>query len=115
MVGAYQAASWVAFVICTGIILGAAYMLFLYRRVIFGTLEKAELKSLKDLSPREVAIMAPLAAVVLWMGVYPKPFLDPLHAPVQAILARVDRAAPPVQHVQPRAAVAAPVAHAGSH
>ena len=64
-------------------------------------------------------MMAPLAAVVLWMGVYPKPFLDPLHAPVEAILARVDRAAPPVQQVAARTPTAAPAAaattHAGAH
>jgi NADH-quinone oxidoreductase subunit M len=123
MVGAYQAASWVALVICIGIILGAAYMLYLYRRVIFGTLEKADLRSLRDLTPRELAILVPLAAVTLWMGIYPKPFLDPLHAPVQAILARVERAAPPVQQVAARsvpaaasaAANAAPAAHSGTH
>jgi NADH-quinone oxidoreductase subunit M len=116
-IGAYKAGSWVALVMLTGIILGAAYMLYLYRRVIFGTLEKAELRSLTDLTPREIAIMAPLAAVVLWMGVYPKPFLDPLHAPVAGILARVDRAAPPVQQVAARrvAAPAPAAAHAGAH
>ena len=116
-IGAYEAASIVAFVMLSGIILGAAYMLYLYRRVIFGTLEKAELVSMKDLTTREIAMMAPLAAVVLWMGVYPKPFLDPLHAPVAAIMARIDRAAPPVQQVvaraKPAAAAAAP--HAGAH
>jgi NADH-quinone oxidoreductase subunit M len=111
-IGAYKAGSWVALVMLTGIILGAAYMLYLYRRVIFGALEKAELRSLKDLTPREIAMMAPLAAVVLWMGVYPKPFLDPLHAPVEAILARVDRAAPPVQQVAARTQKAAPAAAA---
>jgi NADH-quinone oxidoreductase subunit M len=116
-IGAYEAASLVAFVMLSGIILGAAYMLYLYRRVIFGALEKAELTSMKDLTVREVAIMAPLAAVVLWMGVYPKPFLEPLHAPVAAILARVDRAAPPVQQVRARAtpAPAAAATHAGAH
>ena len=103
MLGAYQAKTWIAFAICTGIILGAAYMLYLYRRVIFGPLDKADLKAMLDLEPREVLIMAPLAAVVLWMGVYPASFLAPLHAPVQAILARVQHAHPPVQIVRPRA------------
>jgi NADH-quinone oxidoreductase subunit M len=116
-IGAYEAASVVAFVMLSGIILGAAYMLYLYRRVIFGTLEKAELRSMTDLTVREVAIMAPLAAVVLWMGIYPKPFLDPLHAPVAAIMARVDRAAPPTQQVVARAqpAAAAAPSHVGAH
>jgi len=108
--GAFKASSWMTFVILTGIILGAAYALYLYRRIIFGALEKADLKSLKDLTPRELAIMVPLAAVVLWMGIYPKPFLDPLHAPVNAIVARIDRAAPPVQQVAARSTPAAPVA-----
>ncbi len=111
MLGAYQAETWVAFAICTGIILGAAYMLYLYRRIIFGVLEKADLKSLKDLEPREIAIMVPLAAVVLWMGVYPKTFLDPLHTPVQHILGRIERAAPPVQHPMRAAAPATAGAH----
>ncbi|MDO9490253.1 MAG: proton-conducting transporter membrane subunit, partial [Sphingomonadaceae bacterium] len=116
-IGAYEAASIVAFVMLSGIILGAAYMLYLYRRVIFGTLEKAELRSMTDLTVREVAIMAPLAAVVLWMGIYPKPFLDPLHAPVAAIMARIDRAAPPTQQVVARAqpAAAAAATHVGAH
>jgi NADH-quinone oxidoreductase subunit M len=108
--GAFKTSSWMTLVILTGIILGAAYALYLYRRIIFGTLEKADLRSLRDLSPRELAIMVPLAAVVLWMGVYPKPFLDPLHAPVEAIVARIDRAAPPVQQVAARAVPAAPAA-----
>ncbi|MFC3713908.1 NADH-quinone oxidoreductase subunit M [Sphingoaurantiacus capsulatus] len=115
-IGAYETASWVAFVMLSGIILGAAYMLYLYRRVIFGTLEKAELTSMSDLTVREIAMMVPLAAVVMWMGIYPKPFLDPLHAPVEAILARVERAAPPVQHVVAKAKAAVPAAnHAEAH
>ena len=55
MVGAFQVNTWVATLICTGIILGAAYMLWLYRRVIFGKLEKADLMNMLDLSPREIA------------------------------------------------------------
>ena len=90
LIGAYQASSWMTLVILTGIILGAAYALFLYRRVIFGDLTKDDLKLLTDLSPREVAIFVPLAAVVLWMGIYPKPFLDPIHAPVAEIVARLN-------------------------
>jgi NADH-quinone oxidoreductase subunit M len=115
-IGAYRAASWVSFVMLTGIILGAAYMLYLYRRVIFGALEKADLRSLRDLDAREMVIMIPLAAVVLWMGIYPKPFLDPLHAPVASIMARIDRAAPSVQTIVPRAraATSAP-AHNEAH
>ncbi len=67
-------------------ILGAAYMLWLYRRVIFGELTKSELLSILDLSPREVAVFAPLAVVVLWMGIYPSSFLDPMHATVMHMI-----------------------------
>ena len=52
-------------------ILGAAYMLYLYRRVIFGRLTKDDLRTILDLSPREIAVFAPLVVLTLWMGVYP--------------------------------------------
>jgi NADH-quinone oxidoreductase subunit M len=74
MVGSFQVSTWLAALITTGIILGAAYMLWLYRRVIFGPLVKDELKALLDLSPREVAVFAPLVLLVLWMGIYPTSF-----------------------------------------
>ncbi|CAN0597330.1 unnamed protein product, partial [Laminaria digitata] len=76
LVGAFQVNTWVATLATTGIILGAAYMLYLYRRVIFGKLEKEDLKSILDLNPREIAIFAPLIIVTLWMGICPAPFLD---------------------------------------
>src|SRR5215831_5770970 len=75
LTGAFQANTWVAFLATTGIILGAAYMLYLYRRVIFGELVKADLKDILDLNLREKVIFAPMIVVVLWMGVYPKSFL----------------------------------------
>ncbi|MFX8546874.1 hypothetical protein ABTM05_19660, partial [Acinetobacter baumannii] len=73
---AFQVSTWVAFLAATGVILGAAYSLWLYRRVIFGKLEKENLKGLLDLSPREILIFAPLIVVTLWMGVAPQIFLD---------------------------------------
>jgi NADH-quinone oxidoreductase subunit M len=76
MVGAFQVNTWVATLICTGIILGAAYMLWLYRRVIFGKLEKADLMDMLDLNPREIAIFTPLVLIVLWMGIYPASFTE---------------------------------------
>jgi NADH-quinone oxidoreductase subunit M len=75
MVGAFASNTWVAALLCTGIILGPAYMLWLYRRVIFGELVKAELKSILDLNRREIAVFAPLVAMVLWMGIYPSSFI----------------------------------------
>jgi NADH-quinone oxidoreductase subunit M len=86
LLGAYQADTWLAFVAATGVILGAAYMLWLYRKVIFGDLTKENLKSILDLSPREIAIFAPLIVLVFWMGIYPASFLTPLHKPVAHLL-----------------------------
>ena len=76
MVGAFQVNNWVATLICTGLILGPPYMLWLYRRIIFGKLEKSDLQAMLDLSPREVAVFAPLVLLVLWMGVYPTSFSE---------------------------------------
>jgi NADH-quinone oxidoreductase subunit M len=74
MVGVFKDNTWVAFFIATGVILGAAYMLWLYRRVIFGKLEKPDLMKFLDLSPREIALFVPLILIVLWMGIYPASF-----------------------------------------
>ena len=86
LVGAFQDNTWVALLATTGIILGAAYMLYLFRRVIFGKLDKADLKNILDLEPREVAIFAPLLILVLWMGLWPQPFLDVMDASVANLL-----------------------------
>ena len=90
--GAYKASSWLAFIAATGVVLGAAYMLYLYRRVIYGKLEKNDLKGLLDLSPREVMIFAPLIIVVFWMGIYPAPFLEIMHVSVDNLLTQFDAA-----------------------
>ena len=74
LAGVFQANSWVALLAATGVILGATYMLYLYRRVIFGELTKADLKGILDLSPREIAVFAPLVFLTLWMGIYPSSF-----------------------------------------
>ncbi len=76
LIGVFQVDTWVALFAATGVILGAAYMLYLYRRVIFGRLEKEALKTIADLNWREVAVFAPLIVVVLWMGIYPMSFLE---------------------------------------
>jgi len=87
MVGTFQVNTWVCALIATGMILGAAYMLYLYRRVIFGELTKDSLKSIRDLSWREVAVFAPLVVVVLWMGIYPVSFLLPIEVSVAKLIA----------------------------
>jgi NADH-quinone oxidoreductase subunit M len=86
LVGVFQVNTWVAALATTGIILGAAYMLYLYRRVIFGKLEKEDLKSILDLKPREFAIFVPLIIVTLWMGIWPAPFLEVMDASVANLI-----------------------------
>ena len=76
ILGAWAVNPWVALGAATGMILGACYMLLLYRRVAFGRITRDDLKALLDLSPREYAIFAPLIALTLWMGVYPQSFLS---------------------------------------
>ena len=75
LVGAYQANTWVALLATTGVVLGAAYMLWLYRRVMFGEAVHGDVRALSDVSAREIVIFVPLMLVVLWIGLYPKTFL----------------------------------------
>jgi NADH-quinone oxidoreductase subunit M len=100
MLGAFGTSTWAVAIICTGIILGAAYMLYLYRRVVFGTVTREEVRAMADLTPREIMCLVPIAAAVLWMGIAPNVFIDPVRAPVAQILARLEPTAPPQQKVQ---------------
>ncbi|GFZ79598.1 NADH-quinone oxidoreductase subunit M [Elstera cyanobacteriorum] len=86
LVGSYIANTWVTFFAATGLVLGAAYSLWLYRRVVFGKLEKADLKLLPDLSAREVLTFAPLVILALWMGIYPASFMDPMAGSVELLV-----------------------------
>ncbi|HEY0132308.1 MAG TPA: NADH-quinone oxidoreductase subunit M [Allosphingosinicella sp.] len=95
LVGAYEASSLVAAVATTGIILGAAYMLWLYWRVAYGTSRNADAAAMPDLDKRELASLGAIAAVVLWMGVYPEPFMSTIRRDVGFLLARIERANPP--------------------
>lgn len=90
MVGAYKASTWVAFLTATGVVLGATYALWLYRRVVFGELTRNELKKILDLTPREIAMFVPIIFMVLWLGIYPKPFLDAMHPAVEKLVAQTN-------------------------
>ncbi len=94
LIGLYKVNSWVTLVAATGIILSACYMLYLYRRVAFGELVHEDVKAMPDLSAREMALLAPIAAAVMWMGVYPESFMAPIRGDVGTLVARIDRAAP---------------------
>ena len=90
LAGTFQTSSWVAALASTGVILGAAYMLFLYRRVIFGKLTKEDLKTMLDLDWREKVVFAPLVIATIWLGVQPKPVLDMIGPTVQGIVERYE-------------------------
>jgi len=86
LIGVFRVNSWVALFAATGVILSAAYALWLYRRVIFGTLDKEKLKALLDLSPREQLMLYPLIALTIFFGVYPAPVFDVTAASVDHLI-----------------------------
>jgi len=94
LAGTYKVSTTITLLCTTGIILGAGYMLYLYRRVVFGDLTKDDVRAMPDLSPRELALLVPIAAAVMWMGVYPESFLAPMRGDVKILLERIDRAQP---------------------
>jgi NADH-quinone oxidoreductase subunit M len=94
LLGTYRISTWAAIVATTGIILGAAYMLYLYWRIAYGTQRNADAAAMPDLSAREWWLLAPIAAAVLWMGVYPETFIAPIRQDVGRLLVRLERAAP---------------------
>jgi NADH-quinone oxidoreductase subunit M len=89
LVGAWEASHWVAILAATGLILGACYMLWLYRRVVFGRAEKPEVLEMAALDRREVMIFVPLTLLVLWFGIYPATLLDVMAYTVSDIMANV--------------------------
>src|SRR5690349_16665007 len=91
LLGAFQNNTWVAFLATTGVILSAAYALWLYRRVIFGKLEKASLKHITDMTPREAVALVPLILLTIFFGVYPAPILDVFGASVESLMAGVNK------------------------
>ena len=92
LVGAWKSSPWVALGGATGMILGAGYMLYLYRRVVFSRITRDDLRALLDLSPREYAMFAPLILLTIWMGVYPSSFLQFFQASVGALIERHEAA-----------------------
>ena len=94
LAGIYEVSTFVTLVCTTGIILGAAYMLYLYRRVAFGVQANEDAAAMIDLNAREWAMLAPIAAAVLWMGVYPESFLAPMRQDIAALETRLASVAP---------------------
>jgi NADH-quinone oxidoreductase subunit M len=92
LIGGFQSNSWVAIFATTGMILSAAYALYLYRRVIFGVIEKSSLLGIQDLNLREIATLAPLLILTVYYGIHPQPILDASAASVDALLKGFDQA-----------------------
>ena len=86
LLGAFKANTWVAALAATGLILGAAYALWLYRKIVFGELTKDSLKGILDMNKREIAVFLPLVLLTVWMGIYPNSFLDPMAPAVDKLI-----------------------------
>ena len=114
LLGIYEVSSLATLICTTGIILGAGYMLYLYRRIAFGELVHDVVKEMTDLTPREMALLAPIAAIVLWMGVYPESFLAPMRSDISALEARLARAKP-VGDAQLQLGAGSPVSEDSHH
>jgi NADH-quinone oxidoreductase subunit M len=80
---------WYAFVAATTLIFGAAYTLWMYKRVVFGNVTNPHVEEMKDVNAREILLLGVLAVCVLAMGLYPKPFTDVMHVSVVDLLAHV--------------------------
>ena len=92
MIGTFQVNTWVVFFAAFGVILSAAYALFLYRRVIFGALTKDSLKGILDLDAREITVLVPLVVLTILFGFYPAPILDATAASVNLIAENFSKA-----------------------
>ena len=92
LLGVFNVNAWVSFFATFGVILSAAYALYLYRRIIFGVLDKPSLAAITDLSMREVALLLPLGLLTIYYGVHPGPILDASAASVELLVKNYDAA-----------------------
>ena len=92
LLGAFKANTWVAFIATTGVILSAGYALYLYRRMIFGVMDKPSLAGIKDMNAREIVVMAPLVLLTIFFGIYPAALLDVTAVSVKKLVAGYDAA-----------------------
>lgn len=92
LMGAFQVNTWVAFLATSGVILSASYALYCYRRVIYGKLVKPTLEHIKDVTPREIGILAPLVILTIFFGFYPAPLLDVPAAAVKKLVSSYETA-----------------------
>jgi NADH-quinone oxidoreductase subunit M len=90
LVGAFQVNGWLAAVATTGIIFAAVYLLWMYQRVAFGEIRHEANRHLRDLSPREWALLVPIVVMIVWIGVYPRTFTSKTEATIQALIVQVE-------------------------
>jgi NADH-quinone oxidoreductase subunit M len=90
LVGAFQRNAWLAAVATSGIIFAAVYLLWMYQRVIFGEVTHEENRRLRDLTPREWAVLVPVVVLIVWIGVYPVAFTGKTEATVEALIMQVE-------------------------
>jgi len=90
LVGAFQRNAWLAAVATSGIIFAAVYLLWMYQRVIFGEVTHEENRRLRDLTPREWAVLVPVVTLIVWIGVYPAAFTGKTQATVEALIMQVE-------------------------
>jgi NADH-quinone oxidoreductase subunit M len=110
LLGTFQTHPWVALIATTGVIFAAYYMLPMVQRIWFNRLDNSANEGLPDLSRRELAVLAPLVACMLWMGVYPKPFLEKAQVTLTELIATVEqRSAPALPPLAARPELRAPV------
>jgi NADH-quinone oxidoreductase subunit M len=93
LLGAFRTHAWAAGLATTGVIFAAVYLLWALQRIIYQKVVHPENETLPDLSRRELAILVPLVAVILWIGVYPRPFLSRIERSVEAFVTQVGPAA----------------------
>jgi NADH-quinone oxidoreductase subunit M len=89
LVGTFRVNVLYAVLATSGVILAAVYMLWMFQRVMFGTVRHDENRRLTDLTPREIVVLVPVVLCIIWIGIYPRPFLQPMEASVKQLLAQV--------------------------
>ena len=92
LLGTYKVNTWVAFLATTGVILSACYALWLYRRTVFGAMEKESLKNITDMNMREAVVIVPLAVLIILFGIYPAPIFDVTAASVENLISNYEQA-----------------------
>jgi NADH-quinone oxidoreductase subunit M len=90
LIGAFKSNIWFAALATLGLVFGAVYLLWMYKRVMYGEITHNENKLLKDMTRREYAYLLPIVFFIVWIGLFPKPFLDKMTTSVEHLLQKVN-------------------------